>query len=83
MPDQDRNPYRMKGFYRAVKRNDKWAMRIWERRKNKISYALALVYRNINWKPLIDGYKPFFEILKEGDGCEGKYFPIKWAKEKK
>lgn len=67
----------MRGYYRAVRRGDKWAVDIAEAiKKNPIAGLLALCYRNIDLKALVYMNNPFLGLIKKDNGFGGKYAPI-------
>lgn len=71
----------MRGYYRAVKRGDAWAVRIENlKSKNIFSYMMALFYRNVNFKALVYGSNPFLAMLN-GGGFQEKYVPVPYKKE--
>lgn len=74
-PDLPRGE-RMRSFYRAVKRRETWATKIWAMRDRPIQYCLALLYRNVDIKAIIYRSNPLLDLIKQDKEWEGKYFPI-------
>lgn len=58
-------PVRLKGFHRAVKRGEAWALRIWKLRDRPLQYLLALAYRAVGWEEMLAQKSPVFESLKK------------------
>lgn len=53
MPDFEGKPIRMRGYYRALKRGEKWATKIHSlKSKGGFSYILSLRMRNIDLKKM-------------------------------
>lgn len=68
---------RYRSFYRAVKRREAWALKIWALRDNPIQYCFALMYRRVDWSTFVYARNPFLDLIsKEPEGFQGKYFPI-------
>lgn len=51
MPDFEGKPYRKRGYYRALKRGDGWAVSI--SKKKGFDFLMAFHYRNIDFKSLL------------------------------
>ncbi len=74
----------MRGFHRAVKRNEKWALKIWALKDiNPLGYLLALLYRNVDFKALVYSKNPFLDLVYKPDNWTGKYHtvPLVFGKE--
>lgn len=68
---------RMRGYYRAVKRGEAWAVKIAHLLiSNPMAGMIALVYRNIDINALIYGVSPFVAMLPKDDTYSGKCMPV-------
>lgn len=56
----------MRGFYRAVKRKEKWALSIWDKKdSDPLGYFLSLTYRSENISKFIYSENTFLAIFKK------------------
>ena len=72
----------MRSFYRAVKRGEGWALKIWTLRNKPIQYIMALMYRNVDFTSLVFTKNPLLELIRKDNNFQGKYFPVPivWGK---
>lgn len=67
-------PIRMRGYYRAVKRGDAWAVKIANLIiSNPMSGLLVLMYRNVDFKKLVYSENPFLKLIPKDDSWLGTY----------
>lgn len=64
-------PNRLRGFHRAVKRGEEWALRIWRLRGNPMSYMLGLAYRSVDWDAELAKPNPLLSMVKKSEGWGG------------
>lgn len=66
-------PIRMKGYYRALKRNDEWAVRL--SKLPPLQFILNWIYRPSIMEEIFRGNKnPFLDILKEPNGFDKHHY---------
>lgn len=57
---------RMRGFYRAVKREERWALKIWKLKDiAPLQYLFALMYRNIDLEQWFSESDPILSVFFE------------------
>ncbi len=62
-------PIRLRGYYRAVKRGDAWAVKIASLlKRDKLAGLLALCYRNVDFKELMSLSNPFLKLVDKSTG---------------
>lgn len=73
-----KRPIRMRGYYRAVRRGEAWAVEIESKKEHDpLGYLTALVYRNVDFRSLTFSENPFLTVLHgPHDGFAGKYVPV-------
>jgi hypothetical protein len=81
--DQPRS-IRTRGFHRAVKRREGWALKIWDQRdKNPLAYIYGLTYRNYDFSGLIYKDNPFLSLIPKTESFHGNYSPVPIERPKK
>jgi hypothetical protein len=78
MPDFEGKPIRMRGYYRAVKRKEPWALRIEARRSNILVYHMLLAYRNTDFRQFVYANNPLLAIIPKDDSG-GLYVPVSFT----
>jgi hypothetical protein len=76
-------PIRKKGYYRALRRNEPWAVKIESKKdSDPLGYLSAFTYRYIDMKTLVYSPNPFLSIIPKDESWTGCYTMIPF-KEKK
>lgn len=65
-------PTRLKGYYRAVKRGEPWAVKMESIRiSDPTTWFLMRIYDDITWSK-----NPFLEAISKNHEFMGKYIPV-------
>lgn len=72
-----KRPIRLRGYYRAVKRGESWALKIDAlKEKNYFQWIIALSFRNVEFADILSAENPFLSVLEKSIPFSGKYLPI-------
>lgn len=68
-------PLRMKGYHRALKRGESWALKL--SKKSPMQFCLSWLYRPSLLRDLVYNKNPFLELISKKDcSFAGKYIPV-------
>lgn len=71
-------PKRMRGYYRAIKREEPWAIAL--SKKDPFGFILSWTYRAPMIKEVLCAKNPFLEMVEKKESSWGGYLPVQFGK---
>lgn len=75
---QVRKPIREKGYYRAARRGEHWAIDYFK--QGLLSRCLNRMYRFVGLEEIVNRENPFLKYLSKHEGFFGAYVPTKFLR---